>query len=101
MESDYSSDCNIFEPQITNQTPTPLCNPSQVSISNDSGQQNNTEPKKRNRSLYSLRKQQLEIEKDRVQAIRDIKESVDESNKIQENTNKLLEILIQQQANRN
>ncbi|XP_032688329.1 uncharacterized protein LOC116852256 [Odontomachus brunneus] len=49
---------------------------------------------KNKRSLYNQRKKQIEIEQKRVQAICDLKESLNESNKIQKERNDLIKQLI-------
>ena len=51
-----------------------------------------------NRSLYRLRKRQLDIEEKRVEALNLLREKIDESNKIQSERNRLLEVLIRQRT---
>lgn len=49
--------------------------------------------RKKNISLYNQRKRQLEVEEKRIEAIKDLKQSLDESNKIQQERNDLIKQL--------
>ena len=53
----------------------------------------------RAKAVYSLRKKQLEMDNRRIEAINALTEKIDESNKIQSERNKLLEMLIRQRTN--
>ena len=93
----YLTSDSISE-RIAHYTSTPLANSPLLSTS---AQVSGTQPNKRNKSLYSLRKQQIEIEAERVTAIKDLTKEVREANNIQKERNKLLEVIIQQRQSTN
>lgn len=61
----------------------------------------NNSSKIRNRSLYTFRKKQLDIEEKRVQEIELLRKAVTESNEIQRERNELLKKLINSMEGKN
>ncbi|KAF5274567.1 hypothetical protein FQA39_LY07179 [Lamprigera yunnana] len=95
--------------QISNSVSTPLfvstvkenllkviSYPSSPSLANESESPASTPTKhlkaERGKKLYQFRKQQIDIEERRIQQLKELKEAMERSNKIQERRNELLEI---------
>lgn len=55
--------------------------------------------KNKSKSLYNMRKKQLEIEEQRIEAIKRLKESLDENNKLQKERNDLIKELLLHKEN--
>lgn len=68
-------------------------------LSPSSSTSTDSHPPKKNTSLYKQRKKQLEIEEKRIEVITRLQESLDESNKIQQERNNLIKQLLLTQCN--
>ena len=88
--SEESSHCSL---------PSPTFPITSTSSTGQAERNKNYKPKAvQAKAMYNLRKRQLEIEDRRIKAIMDLIEKFDESNRIQAERNRLLEILIKQQT---
>jgi len=89
------SDLTNFNPVLEPCLDSPST--SNTSLINSSNHNSTSPSMPKKKSLYNQRKKQLEIEQKRVQAIIDLKESLEESNKIQRERNNLIQQLLQSQ----
>ncbi|KAF5284083.1 hypothetical protein FQA39_LY17132 [Lamprigera yunnana] len=80
-----------------------ISNPTSPSLANESESPASTPTKhlkaERGEKLCQFRKQQIDIEEQRIQQLKELKEAVERSNKIQERRNELLEMFVQNRNN--
>lgn len=98
----YSSPIlTIDDPALELQDENSVDNPSTSNHSQDSSQTSHFQNRPIwQKGLYSLRKEQLQLEAKRVQLLQELIQNIDTANKIQQRRNEILETLFIQRNNR-